>query len=198
MKKTARAEIKRQKLLDEGVSILTTQGYHGTGIKALMANASISKGSFYNYFESKEEFCSEVIKHYAAPFITQLDSCLAASNKNALLAIQNYFDLLIDELEASDFLGGCLIGNLLGEMSDTNNSCLKELRNSLYIYRDKLKESFLKAQKEGFARSDVSAETMANMIIYYWQGALLRMKVDKSTKPLKECCDHLLGDYFKA
>ena len=34
------------------------------------------KGSFYNYFESKEAFSAEVVAHYIEPFIKRLDAQL--------------------------------------------------------------------------------------------------------------------------
>jgi len=135
--------------------------------------------------------------HYLKPFIVQVDACLAAPNTNGLVAIQNYFNILINELEEQDFSGGCLLGNLLGEVGDTSDPCLKELSHSVHLYRDKLKEGFARAQKEGSARSDIPAETMANLMVNNWQGALLRMKIEKSTQSLKECCEHLLDGYFK-
>ncbi len=178
--------------------MLTTQGYHGTGLKELLGNVSIPKGSFYNYFDSKESFCAEAIAHYLKPFIVQVEACLAVPSTDGLTAIQNYFNILINELEEQSFSGGCLLGNLLGEMGDTSDPCLKELSHSVHLYRDKLKEGFERAQAEGIARGDISAETMADLMVNNWQGALLRMKVEKSTRPLKECCDHLLAGYFKA
>lgn len=191
-------ENNRQQLLDEGVSMLMMQGYHGSGLKELLGTVSIPKGSFYNYFDSKEAFCAEAIAHYVKPFLDRLDACLAAPNVDALTAIRNYFYILINELEEKNFSGGCLLGNLLGEIGDTSDPCLRSLSQSIHLYRDKLKEGFITAQHEGTARSDISAETMANLIVNNWQGALLRMKAEKSTQPLKECCEHLLEGYFKA
>jgi TetR/AcrR family transcriptional repressor of nem operon len=198
MARASKIEDNRQRLLDEGVSMLKMQGYHGTGLKELLGNVSIPKGSFYNYFESKEHFCAVAIAHYLKPFIVQVDACLAVPGTDGLTAIQNYFNILINELEENGFSGGCLLGNLLGEMGDTSDPCLEELSRSVHLYRDKLKKGFERAQNEGVARNDISAETMANLIVNNWQGALLRMKVEKSTQPLKECCEHLLAGYFKA
>ncbi len=191
-------ENNRQQLLDEGVSMLMMQGYHGSGLKELLGKVSIPKGSFYNYFDSKEAFCAEAIAHYIKPFLDRLDACLAAPNVDALTAIRNYFYILINELEEKNFSGGCLLGNLLGEIGDTSDPCLHSLSQSIHLYRDKLKEGFITAQHEGAARSDISAETMANLTVNSWQGALLRMKAEKSTQPLKEFCEHLLDGYFKA
>jgi len=196
MVKLNKAEENKARLLDEGVSMLALHGYHGTGLKELLARVCIPKGSFYNYFDSKEAFCSEAIAHYLQPFINQVGACLSIPNITALDAIKNYFNILVDELESKDFSGGCLLGNLLGELADTNEVCLKQLTSSIHLYRNKLEEGFKRAQQEGAVRNDITAQTMSNLMLNNWQGALLRMKVEKSTDPLKECCEHLLNGYF--
>lgn len=188
----------RQRLLDEGVRMLMEQGYHATGLKELLGRVEIPKGSFYNYYDSKEAFCCEAIRHYINPFIEKVRNCLAAPGVAPLTAIRNYFELLIKELESNDLSGGCLLGNLLGEVGDTSEDCRKTLAETVERYRDELKKGFVAAQEQGQARTDISAETMAILILDHWQGALLRMKVEKSTRPLKECCDQLLDNYFKA
>jgi AcrR family transcriptional regulator len=61
------------------------------------------KGSFYNYFPSKEDFSAEVVRHYVEPFIRQLDAHLSASNTAADAALRNYSDELIAETERTEF-----------------------------------------------------------------------------------------------
>ena len=101
----SRRDIKelRNKLLDQGVTLLMEQGYHGTGLQELVQSVGVPKGSFYNYFPSKEAFSAEVVKHYIEPFITQLDSHLQRSDVNAETALKAYFNELIEETERRDF-----------------------------------------------------------------------------------------------
>jgi TetR/AcrR family transcriptional repressor of nem operon len=61
-----------------------------------------------------------------------------------------------------------------------------------------LQKGLLKAQEQGTVRTDKSAEDMADLLVNLWQGALLRMKIEQSSTPLKQCCENLLGDFFKA
>jgi TetR/AcrR family transcriptional repressor of nem operon len=190
--------ITRDKLLDQGVTMLTERGYHGTGLQDLLASVQVPKGSFYNYFPSKEDFGAEVIRHYIEPFIRQLDESLARPDLDALSALKKYFGDLIQELERRRFKGGCLLGNLLGEIGDTNETCLSALREAVHRYRDKLEQGLSKAQREGAVRTDLSAAAMADLLADAWQGALLRMKVEQSVRPLQACVGHLLDGYFKA
>lgn len=187
----------RESLLNQGVMLLMTQGYHGTGLKAILDAVQIPKGSFYNYFESKEHFGAEVIQHYINPFIELLDNHLQR-NDDALTALQSYFDELIVKLEQNQFTGGCLLGNLMGEIGDSSDLCNQALLSAVSKYRDALCAGLYKAQCQGTVRSDESAEDMADLLSNTWQGALLRMKIEKSSKPLKQCCEYLLGNFFKA
>lgn len=187
----------KEKLLTHGVQLLMTQGYHGTGLQKILDSVQIPKGSFYNYFPSKEQFAAEAIQHYLNPFISQLHDHLQNPELDALSALNCYFAQLIKELEHGDFKGGCLLGNLMGEIGDTSELCRQSLQQAVARYQQLLAIAFKTAQAEGTVRIDKPADDMADLLLNSWQGALLRMKIEQSAKPLKQCCADLLGDYFK-
>ena len=191
-------QINRDNLLNQGVKLLMEQGYHGTGLKEILDAVKIPKGSFYNYFGSKENFGAEVIQHYIEPFIKQLDTYLEHSNGDALSALKRYYHELIAETEKQNFKGGCLLGNLMGEISDTSEICQKALQSAVTRYRNIMRSALAQAQQQGTVRSDLTAEEMADLLLNTWQGALLRMKIEQSSEPLKQCCRSLLEGYFKA
>jgi TetR/AcrR family transcriptional repressor of nem operon len=195
--KTQSKQLKREQLLNEGVALLMKQGYHGTGLQEILDSVKIPKGSFYNYFGSKEQFGAEVIAHYIQPFIEQLQTHLQNPQQDALTALRAYFDELIASVAQSDFTGGCLLGNLMGEIGDTSEVCRLALKSAVERYRDLLQSGLTKAQQQGTIRTDKSAQEMADLLTDAWQGALLRMKIEQSVIPLQRCCDDLLGDYFK-
>ncbi|CCE21823.1 TetR/AcrR family transcriptional regulator [Methylotuvimicrobium alcaliphilum] len=191
-------QINRDNLLNQGVKLLMEQGYHGTGLKEILDAVKIPKGSFYNYFGSKENFGAEVIQHYIEPFIKQLDTYLEHSNGDALSALARYYRELITETEKQNFKGGCLLGNLMGEIGDTSEICQKALQSAVTRYRNIIRSALAQAQQQGTVRSDLTAEEMADLLLNTWQGALLRMKIEQSSEPLKQCCRSLLEGYFKA
>jgi TetR/AcrR family transcriptional regulator, transcriptional repressor for nem operon len=188
----------RERLLDEGVSLLMEQGYHGTGLQEIVQKVGVPKGSFYNYFPSKEEFSAEVVRHYIDPFIRQLDTHLQRRDTSAEAALRSYFDELIAETEQKNFKGGCLLGNLIGEIGDTSELCQTSLREAVHRYREKLREGLARGQKEGSFRKDLDARDMADFLVNVWQGALLRMKIERSVRPLAQVCDMLLSGHFRA
>lgn len=191
-------QINKENLLNQGVMLLMQQGYHGTGLQEILDAVSIPKGSFYNYFGSKESFGAEVIQHYIEPFIAQLNSHLQNPHIDALTALRRYFNESIVELEKTEFKSGCLLGNLMGELGSSNELCRTALQGTLNRYRNLLATGLAKAQQEGTVREDKDAADLADLLLNSWQGALLRMKIDKSAAPLRQCCQDLLNDFFKA
>lgn len=189
-------QLKRKILLDQGVHLLMTQGYHATGVNEIVKKAQIPKGSFYSYFESKEVFAAEVIKHYIDPFIQLLNKHIQTPQTDALTALKNYYAELISEVEKGGYKGGCLLGNLMGEIGDTSELCNQSLKKAVNRYKLLQQKALEKAQQEGTVRQDRDAEDMADLLVNNWQGALLRMKLEQSVQPLQEFCDTLLNDYF--
>lgn len=198
MRQLKSKQIKKDKLLDQGVSLLLEKGYHGTGLKEILDAVQIPKGSFYTYFSSKEVFAAAAIDHYIEPFILRLSEHLANPQADGLAALLAYYLELVDEVERSGFKGGCLLGNLIGEIGDTSPLCQQALFNAVERYSNLQKSALERGQQQGTVRLDRSAKSMADLMLNAWQGALLRMKVEQSVEPLKACCRDLLDDYFKA
>ena len=188
----------REKLLDQGVTLLSEQGYHGTGLKQILDSVQIPKGSFYNYFESKDNYGAEVIRHYTDRVIAQCDACLDSPDLDGLAALEKYLQSFIDKSRAGDFREGCLLGNLGAEVGDAGEACMRSLRLSLNRVQERFEIALNRAQKEGKVRADLPAEIMAELLLNAWEGAVMRMRVEKSTQPLEEICRLLLHGYFRA
>lgn len=198
MKAIKQKDINRENLLNYGVALLIQQGYHGTGLQEILDAVRVPKGSFYNYFGSKEIFAAEMIEHYIEPYLIQLQTYLNESEGHSLAALERYLNESITELERTEFKGGCLLGNLTGEIGDTSDICRIALQQALGRYRDVWEMGFYRAQTEGSIRKDKTARELADLWVNSWQGALLRMKVEQSIMPLRQCKETVLNDFFKA
>ncbi|MGH8498860.1 MAG: TetR family transcriptional regulator C-terminal domain-containing protein, partial [Methylococcales bacterium] len=93
--------------------------------------------------------------------------------------------------------GGCLLGNLMGEIGDTSELCRASLQSAVHRYRNLLQIGLEKAQTQGSVRMDKSSTLMADLLVDAWQGALLRMKIEQSGTPLRAFMNEFLGDYLR-
>jgi TetR/AcrR family transcriptional repressor of nem operon len=189
---------KKDRLLEQGVTLLLEKGYHATGLKEILDTVKIPKGSFYTYFASKEQFAAEVISFYIEPFIAQLSSHLENPELDGYSALKLYYSELIAMFAENAFRGGCLLGNLMGEIGDTSSICRTAMLDAVVRYIALQEEALRRGQQDGLVRKDRSAKVMADLLFNSWQGALLRMKVEESVEPLQIFFQYQLDDYFKA
>lgn len=197
MSKLQPKQIKKDKLLEQGVNLLMAKGYHATGLKEILDTVQVPKGSFYTYFNSKEHFATEVISHYIEPFILRLSAHAQDTELDGLAVLNAYYRELIEEVIKNGFKGGCLLGNLMGEIGDTSSACCESLRHAVERYTGLQQMLLERGQQQGSVRLDLSARNMANLMFNGWQGALLRMKIEQSVEPLLDVCHVFLDDYFK-
>ena len=188
----------KKRLLDEGVASLIEQGYHGTGIKEVLDQVKVPKGSFYNYFESKEHFGAEVIRHYAGQFFDQLDAQLGKPKADALSALKKCFKQMIRCFDESDQACGCLVGNLGAELGASSELCREALAEAMHGIQGRFAQAIKRAQEQGTVRTDISADDLAEFLLNSWEGALIRMKIENSVQPLRKFCTLVFDNFLQA
>ncbi len=184
----------REQLLNQGINIFINQGYHGTGIKEVVERVQVPKGSFYNYFESKEHFGAEVIRQYARQITANMDTWLKDPDKDALNALKQFFDQEI--LRHQGAKEGCLIGNLGAELGDSSELCRQAMSESLQLMEQRFVRVLTKAQKQGTVRNDLTAEELASILLNAYEGVLLRMQIEKSVEPLRQFIKLMLDSFL--
>lgn len=63
---------KRQKILDAAARVFARRGYHDTHVSDIIEGARIARGTFYLYFDSKQDILDELIK----VFLARLDAAV--------------------------------------------------------------------------------------------------------------------------
>lgn len=185
----------RQRLIDVGIESFLRLGYHGAGLKAMLDEAGIPKGSFYNYFDSKEDFASAAIQHYATCLGTKLNKALR-EHSSPIAGLRAYFESLAKAFSESEFAGGCLIANLGAELDDSP-ICRIALQSSMDSYLRAISAVVASAQGAGEVRSDIGSTQLASILSDAWEGAVIRMKVQQTTEPLEQVLDCFLDGFFK-
>ena len=198
MARPRKSDQTRERLLDQGVTMLVEQGYHGTGIKEVLDAVKVPKGSFYNYFESKEHFGAEVVRHYGQGLHRQMDKAPGRRSGSAYAALKRHFKELIRGYERSGKRVGCLVGNLGAELGETSEPCRVAMAETLQGTEDRLRELIIRAQEQRDVRTDIAAKDLAGMLLNAWEGALIRMKVEASMAPAKQFVTLMVGRFLQA
>ncbi|MEM9908413.1 MAG: TetR family transcriptional regulator C-terminal domain-containing protein [Cyanobacteria bacterium P01_D01_bin.44] len=184
MARPKRNENIREKLLEKGLHLFINQGYHGTGIKEVVDQIKVPKGSFYNYFESKEQFGAEVIRHYTEGVIANMATWLNGSEDNALNALNRFFEQEVQRHQV--IKAGCLIGNLGAELGGSSELCQQGMLEGFQGMKQQFLQTLKRGQTQGTIRNDVSADVLADFLVNAYEGALLRMQVTQSVEPIRQ------------
>ncbi|HYC43331.1 MAG TPA: TetR family transcriptional regulator C-terminal domain-containing protein [Noviherbaspirillum sp.] len=184
-------------LLDAGRELFLTHGYNATGIQQITDLAGVPKGSFYNHFDSKEVFAAAIIDQYAEELRKSWSEMMSAAPAEPLAAIQYAFAQLITRHESDTCWKGCLIGNFAAEMAEASQLCRQKLASAMEGWRAALAKLIREAQVAGELRQDLDASATAALVWDVWEGAILRMKVEQSTTPLRESTNLVLNHLLR-
>ncbi|WP_375090900.1 TetR/AcrR family transcriptional regulator [Peribacillus sp. RS7] len=77
---------KHKMIIDKSVELFAEKGYHATSVQEIAEKCGIAKGSFYNYFKSKEELLVSIFKYYYEALTDslldlELDASLSSKDK---------------------------------------------------------------------------------------------------------------------
>jgi len=70
---------------------VSARGFNATGVQEITAAAGVPKGSFYNYFDSKEAFAVAVLTDYWDAVVAEFGPILDDRNAPPLSRIARYF-----------------------------------------------------------------------------------------------------------
>jgi TetR/AcrR family transcriptional regulator, transcriptional repressor for nem operon len=175
----------REKLLDEGLRVVLSQGYAGASVRDIVRAAGVPQGSFTNHFTSKEAFAEEVLERYFSLVRGNIDKTLRNDSLPPLRRLRSWLDLQIAFLKKAEFRSGCLIGNFSIEASDDSERIRERLAE---MFKD-INESIVYCLKAAVDAGELSASTdvgeAASFLYSSWQGAVLQSKVELSSKPLE-------------
>lgn len=173
-------------LLETGITLFGEKGYHGTGIKDVVDTLDVPKGSFYNYFKSKEHYATEIVHLYSERIDALWETAMASANgEDPLADLAFCFTGMIDRQAEQPVASGCLIGNLAGELAESSRACREALNQAKNRWCDRLTGLIAAAQEEGAARNDIPADTLSGLCWDVWEGALLRMKLEGDTNAIR-------------
>ena len=179
-------EIKKTKdnILAKGLSLFEAKGYNATGIQEIADAAEIPKGSFYNYFSSKEDFGVAVINFYTEKHLLEWTTRINSNSQDNEKLIQVFLDIT-EDYDCSESQKGCLLGNLAAEISAASDKCRNALAVAIKSFKEVLIERIITGQANGEFTTAIAPERIADLIWNTWQGSLLELKVKKSIEPLQ-------------
>lgn len=198
MEKTLKHEIKADYLLEKGMEILWSKGYNATSVNDIVMAAGVPKGSFYFYFESKEDFAVKAIERYFEMQFTPAQEILQntkVSPKQRLLDFYGYRSKILKE--EMDCKMGCLASNLGNEMAEHNENIRKVIVEKEAGVQAQITRVVEEAQEYGEIDGALNAADVVAFFEDAGKGAMTSMKEMKSSYPVDNFMHMLRTMLFK-
>jgi len=175
----------KTRIIEAGSEIIHLKGFNNTGLQEILDAAGVPKGSFYNYFKSKEDFGLEVVDYFVNYFNQLAKSVFEDSSIASLEKIRVILDSFIEFFKSKDFAYGCPIGNLAQEMGDLSPKFRQKLKDALDSMVGWYCKALQEAKDAGQLGENTDVKETAYFIVSSWHGALVHMKIEKSPSSLE-------------
>jgi TetR/AcrR family transcriptional repressor of nem operon len=175
----------RDDILQAGLSVMFRSGYRGSSVRDICAAAGAPQGSFTNHFRSKEAFAKEVLDRYFDYLKGLVTQALNDETLTPRQRLKRYLDIITGKLERDRWKVGCLIGDFsLGAASQSK--LLRERLDAIFQeWRTPFTSCIAAAQSAGEVDSRFEAKELAEFLLASWEGAILRMKVERGPAALE-------------
>lgn len=190
-------EVTKNALLEAGTRIMLEKGYNNTGIQEVLESTGVPKGSFYYYFDSKEDFGVQIIDYFDRDYSERLKQFFDNKKLTPLARLKAYCEQGKQNLENNQCRKGCLVGNLSQEMSDQSEVLRARLEEVLTKWRNRFAQCIKEGQDLGEINPKIDHVQLAEYFQGGWNGAIMRAKTTKTTAPLQAFMTITFDQLFK-
>ncbi|MBM7566811.1 TetR/AcrR family transcriptional regulator [Paenibacillus sacheonensis] len=175
MQRELKKEQTRTRIKEAAMSLFSEQGYEPTTVEAIAKLAGVAKGTFFNYFSSKDDLLCDLQGIFAISEAGKLkDTPGPLVPRLQLLVFE-----LVKRFEMNKPLTRALFQAMLSRDSalNTHNKLLNALSEALLPL-------ILQAQENGEIRKDMPAEMLAQQAFQSYFGTLIIWAMEEGDEPL--------------
>jgi TetR/AcrR family transcriptional repressor of nem operon len=183
----------KERILDAAEELMLAKSFHSVGLNEILSAVRVPKGSFYHYFESKEQFGVELIRHYVSEHTARLKKLFGTSGTPALEKFADYWAAAIGWAAEGECQQCCLVAKLGLEVTSFSEPMRKVLADGLQTWRAIYAQAIREGQRDGSIRPELDPVESAAIIQDTWQGAMQRMQAEKSVQSLRGAARFLQG-----
>jgi TetR/AcrR family transcriptional repressor of nem operon len=182
----------RDKLFGSAAALFQRFGYAHVSVRDITSSIDSPKGTFYNYFKSKEALASAILsQHFHALMETLYQSGSETSGAN----LRRYFESIAPSAREPGVSPLQLISTFSAEGPALPSALVLQIAEGVRFWNTKVAALISGDQEDGEINADEDPHLLAALYINCWQGATIRTKCDPSAQEdcLRFALDRLLG-----
>lgn len=174
----------RQHILDTGNRIIAGKGFSSVGLNEILKAAGVPKGSFYHYFESKEQYGQALLESYFAHYLAVVDELLQAEAASGHERLMRYWQQWLSSQCTACAEQKCLVVKLSAEVADLSDSMRVTLRDGTDQIVARIAALIEAGLADGSLPPALEARATAQVLYQLWLGASLIGKLHRDSAAL--------------
>jgi TetR/AcrR family transcriptional repressor of nem operon len=172
----------RDTLLRAAGKLFQDVGYVQASIYRIASAVNAPKGTFYNYFRSKEDLASRLVDRQ----FEALRESLSRTGGSASHQLKEHCSFLALEPPAVEVAPLQLLATLAAEATAIPVAVTQRIASGTDIWISHVSDVISLAQTEGGTSTAQDPHMLASLLVTCWYGAIARRKLDPSVKLLDD------------
>lgn len=185
------SQLPKSKLVETAADLIYRQGWNATGINQILGDAKVPKGSFYYYFQSKEDLGVAIVRHHSQELAECYRRTLLHESLNGRDAIISFLRERIEQQRNDEWRFGCPVGSFANEVAATAEKIAIACREVFVELLSALEVTIRRGQADGSISNIDRASDLAMLISCQMQGANLLAKTILNPEPLELAVRHI-------
>lgn len=180
----------KEKLLDAAQQLMLAKGFVATTVDEICEEAGLTKGSFFHYFESKEDLGKAALNRFVSTKAQAIQQAPFRQKRDPLQRVYGYLDCMIHMSKTSEAPRGCLLGNFAQELSDTHQNIRSQCAQHFDQWANTFKKDLDEAKAKYAPKASFDTQSLAEHFIAVVEGALILAKAKQEREPIAEHIQH--------
>lgn len=180
---TTKGEQTRSRIIEVAASLMLDDGVAGTTIDDVCEAGRVGKSQVYYYFGDKSDLVRAVIERQADRILGGQEPYL--ERIQGWESWDEWRDFVVDLQLQRGCVGGCPLGSLASELSDSDELTRTVLAKSFARWERSFAVGVEKMKSLGLLRPDADTAHLAMSLLASLQGGLLLCQTCKDVAPLK-------------
>jgi TetR/AcrR family transcriptional repressor of nem operon len=189
-KLTAKGRATRERIVRAASELMLERGVARTTIEDIQEVAGVNPSQLYHYFANKGELVAAVIDLQSDRVLGGQE--LELERVDSIDALYRWRNMMVDLMRGQDCVGGCPIGSLASELSETDPLARARLARAFVRWEALIRDGLAAIAARGELSPGVDVDRMALAMLAGVEGGLLLSQVRRDTGPLEAAVDTII------
>ncbi len=187
---TPKGRATRDRIVAAAAELMYEQGVAATSLQDVQQAARVSGSQMYHYFPDKASLVraaagrqSETMLGQQEPWLSRLDS---------IAGLRAWRDYLVSTMRRKECRGGCRIGTMASELSDTDPAARAALADAFGAWSQSIRNGLRAMRDRGELAPETGTARLADALLSAAQGGLLLAKCTRDVTVLENALDTVI------